>query len=333
MVCLSSLKKGLFGLFCCITTTAYAFVPGDTFAPLVHAIAPSVVRVTASGIVDENEPQKVGSGFIVDENGYILSSNHLILNAEHIDVTLQNGQKLKAFLIGRDTQTDIALLKVETQEKLKPVLKADSKSVQVGDWILSFGYPYGLSQSVTAGIISALTAFPDDNTLNDFFQTDAAIVQGFSGGPLINGDGRVIGMNTSMFALSGKAAGLNFAIPSNTLWWALEQLKKDGVVKRAKLGIQTIKSDKEGVLITQIEPNSPADKAGLLQDDILLMLGQTNLNTPADLTAQLRTLPIQEGISVKIKRNGIVMNLSIRPEEEVDNVLKMPENLEGMNAH
>ncbi|MGE5269872.1 MAG: trypsin-like peptidase domain-containing protein, partial [Thiohalocapsa sp.] len=179
----------------------------------------------------------LGSGFIIDQTGYIVTNNHVIADADAITVNLHDDTSLKAELVGRDTKTDVAVLKVKTDKKLVAVRWGDSEKARVGDWVLAIGNPFGLGGSVTAGILSARQRDINSGPYDDFLQTDAAINRGNSGGPMFNMDGEVIGINTAIYSPSGGSVGIGFAIPSDTAKNVIAQLKEKGHVTRGWLGV------------------------------------------------------------------------------------------------
>lgn len=344
---------GWIGFWILISAPIRAFVPSATFAPIVSAVMPSVVTILASSetiqIPDETgeteqtlENKRIGSGFILDADGHILTNNHVIGQSDYIYVELADESILKAFVIGRDPQTDIALLKVKTDMPLTPVLWADSNSVQIGDWVLAAGNPFGLGPTVSAGIISARSRDLSFGAYDDFLQTDAAIHQGLSGGPLFNLDGRVIGMNTALFAPKGENIGLNFAIPSNTILWIKEALLTEGVVRRGKLGLKIQQvpdslrktlnlAPNAGAYVSQVDANGPARQAGLQEGDVIVSVNQipiTQTKMVSRLTAQL---PIGQTIPIDIYRGQTRHTLTLIVAEK--EILPSPEPDEDSHAH
>ncbi|MBO1328597.1 DegQ family serine endoprotease [Acetobacter suratthaniensis] len=236
---------------------------------------------------DPNAPprrmQALGSGFIIDPQGYIVTNNHVIRKADRITVTLQDNTVLTARIIGHDDRTDLALLKVDSHTPLPFVSFGDSDRRRVGDWVLAIGNPFGLSGTVTAGIISSRGRNIEQGPYDDFIQTDAPINKGNSGGPLFDMEGNVIGVNTAIYSPSGGSVGIGFSIPANEARGVLEQLRKNGKVSRGWLGvrIQTVTQDiaeglglpsAGGALVAGVEKNGPAAKAGLKTGDVILTL-------------------------------------------------------------
>ena len=241
----------------------------------------------------ERKAQSLGSGFIIDPSGLIVTNNHVIDGADEISVTLQDNTTLKATLVGRDESGDIALLRVKPDKPLPAVAFGESDKSRVGDWVLAIGNPFGLGGSVTAGIVSARNRNIHQGPYDDFIQTDAAINQGNSGGPLFNMDGEVIGMNTAIFSRSGGSVGIGFSIPSRIVRNIVAQLKDVGHPVRGWLGvrIQQVTPDiaesvglKEatGAMVAGVNDGGPADKAKLRNGDIILKFnGQEVKDMPA----------------------------------------------------
>jgi putative serine protease PepD len=224
----------------------------------------SVVELGASGGTGTASAQ--GSGFVYDESGHIVTNQHVVAGATSIAVSFWNGVELAATLVGTDPSTDLAVLRVDASKSLlRPLRLGDSSAVDVGDPVLAFGSPFGLEGTVTAGIVSALhreMTAPNNFTITNTIQTDAAINHGNSGGPLLDGRGRVIGVNAQIESESGGSDGVGFAIPSNTVRAIVRQLIATGEVEHAYLGIRMAQLP-EGVAVTEVLPGTPAEKAGL----------------------------------------------------------------------
>ncbi|MFW6082396.1 MAG: DegQ family serine endoprotease, partial [Desulfosalsimonas sp.] len=258
----------------------------------------------------EFKQRSLGSGFIMDSSGHIVTNNHVIENADQIQVKLKNGREYDAEIIGTDPNTDLALIKIETDDEL-PVLKlGDSDSMRIGEWVLAIGNPFGLDHTVTAGIISAkgraIGAGPYDN----FIQTDASINPGNSGGPLLNMDGEVIGINTAIVA---GGTGIGFAIPSGMASDIISQLKKSGEVTRGWLGvgIQELNDDlKEyydtdsGVLVSQVFEGDPAEEAGIEPNDIIVSVNGRKVDSPRELSRTIAEIKPGEKAEIKYIREG-----------------------------
>ena len=271
----------------------------------------------------EFKERSLGSGFIISKDGYILTNNHVIANADEIYVTLPDRHRYKAKVVGTDPKTDIALIKINPKgENLKPVKLGDSDKLQVGDWVVAIGNPFGFSRTVTVGIVSAKGRVIGAGPYDDFIQTDAAINPGNSGGPLINMKGEVIGINTAIIA---SAQGIGFAIPINMAKALLPQLKK-GKVVRGWLGvtIQEVTEDlaqyfgmKEphGALVTSVFPDSPAEKAGIKKGDIILEFDGHKIQGIHDLTRIVATTPVGKVVDVKILRRGKIITLKVKVGE------------------
>jgi serine protease Do len=261
------------------------------------------------------EQRGLGTGVIVSEDGYILTNNHVIEGADEVTITLSDDRAYKAEVIGTDDKTDLAVLKIDVSELTEATL-GDSDAIEIGDWVLALGNPFGLEQTVTAGIISAKgRAHMGIAEYEDFIQTDAAINPGNSGGPLVNLRGEVIGINTAIASRTGGSMGIGFAIPSSMARTVMDSIVKNGRVERGWLGvaIQNLTDDladsfgfegTDGVLIGDVTPDGPADKAGLQQGDIVLTFHDkptTNVNQLRNLVA---ATPPGQSVEVAYHRNG-----------------------------
>ena len=242
----------------------------------------------------------IGSGFIISKDGFIVTNNHVIDDADEINVSLNDGSKYKAKIIGIDRKTDVALLKIETDKELKAAKFADSNKVRIGDWAIVVGNPYGLGGSVTVGIISARGRDINGQS-DDFLQTDAAINKGNSGGPIFNAKGEVIGVSTAIFSPSGGSVGIGFATPSTTVSQIIKQLKDRGEVTRGWIGVsvqdvaediaESMKLDKaKGAFVVDITKNGPADKAGILPTDIILQFDDKEITEMKIFQKQFRNI-------------------------------------------
>lgn len=283
----------------------------------------------------EQERRGLGSGMIIDaEKGYILTNNHVITEADQIKVTLSDGRNFEATVVGTDPQTDVGVVQLKNPPKdLIAVALGDSDIVAVGDWAIAVGNPFGLSQTVTVGIISAKgRANVNVVDYEDFIQTDAAINPGNSGGPLLNVEGQVIGLNTAIFSRSGGYQGIGFAIPSNMARAVLDKLVKGEKIERGFLGVylqdltgELAKSFKldgtEGALVTEIIPGSPAEKAGFKSGDVVVELARKPIKSVHELRNRVAFSPVGQDVDVVVIRDGakqtLKVNLGEKPDETV----------------
>lgn len=270
----------------------------------------------------------LGSGFIVDPNGIILTNNHVVDGADQVTITLQDGRKFISKEIKTDPKTDLAIVRVTTKEPLPYLELGDSSSMEIGDRVLAVGAPFGLTGTVTSGIVSSKGRSLRVNMYEDFLQTDAAINPGNSGGPLVNLDGKVIGINSIIKSRSGGFQGVGLAIASNLARNVMQQLVQHGVVRRGYLGVQ-IKdvTDRDlasrlgvstdgGVLVTQVYDNSPAGKAGLKDGDVITSLGGKLVRNGHELQLTVAILPLGKPVELIIVREGKPYRLEVTIEEQ-----------------
>ena len=262
-----------------------------------------------------------GSGFIVSADGYVLTNNHVVEQADSVTITLPDGKEYPAKVIGTDSSTDIAVVRIDAAD-LPALTLADSSLVEVGEWVLAVGNPFGLQESVTAGIISAKGRSDLDIVrVEQFFQTDAAINMGNSGGPLVNLNGDVIGMNTAIASNNGGHMGIGFAIPSNLLSEVMQTLVKFGRVTRGYLGValQRVDADiasavglnrPQGALVSEVLPGSPAEKAGLLSGDVVLEIGGKKVDGLGALRSSVTLMKPGDEAVLTIRRNGENMTIT-----------------------
>jgi serine protease Do len=271
----------------------------------------------------------LGSGFIIDGEGYIVTNNHVIQGAEDITVILRDDTQLKAKLVGSDSRIDVAVLKVEPPNKkpLPAVKWGDSDKMRVGDWVIAIGNPFGLGHSVTAGIISARGRSLNQDALDDYLQTDAAINKGNSGGPLFDAQGEVIGVNTAIYSPSGTNAGLAFSIPSNQIKQAADQIREFGRVKRGWIGVsyQTVTDDiadsfsldrARGVLVANVVADGPAAKAGLKRNDIIISFGGQEVPDLRRFPRFVANARVGSTLDIVVWRQGKETPLKIRIGEQ-----------------
>ena len=270
----------------------------------------------------QQEQVGTGSGVIISEDGYIVTNNHVIKDATDLEVTLNNNKSYKAKLIGTDSKMDIALLKITADEKLPYSKFADSDQVKVGEWVLAVGNPYNLTSTVTAGIVSAKARNLENNGLQSFIQTDAAVNPGNSGGALVNTRGELIGINTMISSPTGSYAGYSFAIPSNITRKIIEDIMEFGNVQRGILGVEGGElnskaskelgvKDTEGFYINKVTKNSGAEKAGLQKGDIIKKLDTQNIDTFAELSGYISTKRPNDKVQVTFLRDGVTKTVAV----------------------
>jgi serine protease Do len=294
-------------------------------------------RFFGEGFQREFKQRSLGSGFIIDKDGYIVTNNHVIEKADKIRVKLKSGQEFDAEIIGRDPNTDIALIKLKSEEDLPIAKLGDSDALKVGQWVMAIGNPFGLEHTVTAGIVSAKGRVIGSGPYDDFIQTDASINPGNSGGPLLNMNGEVVGINTAIVA-SGQ--GIGFAIPINLAKGVITQLRSSGKVTRGWLGVAIqdlsreladyygIKNTK-GVLITEVFPDDPADRAGIRPKDIVLEINGEKLETSRELSRMIANIGVGEEVKILILRDGrkktFTVRIAKRDEDKIASAKTLPE--------
>lgn len=289
---------------------------------VIEEVNPSVVSITVDVSDDE---QALGAGIIISAAGYVVTNAHVMENAKKITLQLPNGETFAANLVGVDEKTDIALLKVKNPINLEAGHFGDSDAIRVGNQVFAIGNPFGLGNSVSLGIISAKERDIDKGPYDNFLQTDAAINQGNSGGPLFNMDGKIIGMSTAIFSEDGKNVGVGFATPSNVVKWVVSQLKQNGKVIRGWLGMSVQKvftkddTNSEALIVSAMEENSPAAKAGLKVGDKILSFGQVSLKNPRLFSYEISKLAPDTEIQATIVRDAQTIETKIivakAPEE------------------
>ena len=347
------------------STPVPAPAPGS-FADLTDRLLPAVVNISSSQTVDSqagvevpvvppgspfedffkeffdrNEEQQsrratsLGSGFIISADGFIVTNNHVIQDADEISVILYDETRLEAQVIGRDTKTDLAVLKIVPARALPAVTLGDSDKTRVGDWVVAIGNPFGFGGSVTAGIISARSRDIQVGPYDDFFQTDASINRGNSGGPMFNLEGEVIGINTAIFSPSGGSVGIGFAIPSNVAGPVVRQLIEHGEVRRGWLGvrIQTVTeelaesfglAEPGGALVAEVMADGPADAADLQKGDVIIAFGDRKIEDMRQLPRLVADTEVGNTIDVTVwrDRREVPLQVTIAAlEEEPDDTL------------
>ena len=323
--------------------------PVPSLAPVIKRIAPAVVNVSTRGHVDVqpnpffndpffqqffgNQPglqqqqprqqqfQSLGSGVIVDaDKGYILTNNHVVENADKITVTLYDNRSVEAKVVGKDPETDVAVLQVKA-DNLTAIPLANSDALQVGDYVVAIGNPFGLKHTVTAGIVSALgRAGIEDGKYENFIQTDASINPGNSGGALVDLNGNLVGINTAILSKGGGNIGIGFAIPINMAKTVMDQIIKYGKVERGVLGItiqnltpeiakQLGVSQPSGVVVNQVLPGSAADKAGLKPGDVIVSVDGQPVGSNSELQSVIGVMRVGTAVSLGVVRNGKSMTV------------------------
>jgi len=335
-----------------------AFIPGNTFVNIAKEINPAVVYISSTQVIKgfrfhtplkdpfrdffgddffdkffgipkgELKQKSLGSGFIINQDGYIFTNHHVVKDAEDIKITLSNKNEHDAQVVGYDQDMDIALLKIETKEELPTVRLGDSSKLQIGEWVVAIGNPFGLEHTVTAGIVSAKWRSIGQGPYNSFIQTDASINPGNSGGPLINLAGEVVGINT---AITAEGQGIGFAIPINMVKGALQELKEKGKITRGWLGlmIQKVTPDlaksfglekNKGALVADVVENSPAEKAGIQQGDVIVSFDGKEINEYVDLSRYAGLTQPGKKIRLEIirdmKKKEMTVKIAAFPDEE-----------------
>lgn len=275
--------------------------------------------------------QGMGSGFIIDADGYVVTNNHVIEHASEIQVTLGDGTRLDAELIGADPKTDLALLKVDSDTPLPYARFGDSNATRVGDWVVAIGNPFGLGGSASTGIVSARGRDIQSGPFDDFLQIDAPINRGNSGGPLFDLSGRIIGINTAIFSPNGGNVGIGFAIPSELASSVIDQLRTSGRVERGWLGVSIQQINEElakglgfdgdtGALVASVVPKSPAAKAGLKPGDVIVGIDGADVSQLKELTRRVADVKPNEVVVLTIWRNGERKTLDVSVGESPTDV-------------
>ena len=268
-----------------------------------------------------------GSGFLIDADGTIVTNNHVVKNAKSVSVTLDDGTTLPARIIGRDSRSDLAVVRVKAGHKLPFIALGNSDEAQPGAWVVAVGNPFGLSGTVTAGIVSARGRDIGAGNYDSFIQTDAPINMGNSGGPLFMQNGQVVGVNTMIFSTGGGSVGIGFAIPSNTVKNVVAQLEKTGHVTRGFIGVQAqgvsasmaaalhlpaSSGDERGALVASVEPDSPAQNAGIQPGDVISAVNDHRIGNQRDLALTVSQIPPGDEAHLTVLRNGNTRNLTIK---------------------
>ena len=322
--------------------------PLPSFAELAAQVSPAVVNIKATSVArtdipdqffGENFPfprfrsplpqqpqpfrrQGTGSGFVIRKDGLILTNNHVVENAQEITVTLSDKQQYKAKILGRDPKTDLAVIKIEPKASLPAAALGNSDALRVGDWVMAIGNPFGLSNTVTTGIVSAKGRTIGAGPYDDFIQTDASINPGNSGGPLFNMAGEVVGINTAIFSQSGGNIGIGFAIPVNLVKNLVPELETKGTVTRGWLGVtvqpvtpdlaRSFGLDKErGALVGDVVAQGPADKAGIKRGDVIVSYDGKTIDDSVTLPGLVAATPVGKTVPVEVVRDGKTRTVNV----------------------
>ncbi len=309
----------------------------DSFAPLVKRVMPTVVNIAVTEVVaGGNDPMNslppdvqkqlrdkfrqrrqevsgVGSGFIIESSGYIVTNGHVVGSATRIVVSLADRTQLQAKLVGVDDLTDVALIKVEPTAPLPTASWGDSRALEVGDWVIAAGNPFGLGGSVSAGILSARGRDIGASPFDDFLQFDAPINPGNSGGPLFDADGRVVGMNTAIYSPTGSSVGIGFAIPSEIVSRIVGELRSKGRIDRGWLGVslQDPRSGNGGVGVAAVERNGPAARAGLRPGDVITGVNGEQVDNSRALIKVVAATSPGSTVRLAVRRQNNTMDVSV----------------------
>ncbi|WP_411816107.1 Do family serine endopeptidase [Hyphococcus sp. DH-69] len=320
----------------------------DSFADLAEQLTPAVVNISSAQrsaggrATGELAPLQrkfdrpavsLGSGFIIDSSGVVVTNNHVIDNADDITVTLHDGREFSASVIGRDRETDLAVMQLDGGSTKFPYVSfGDSDAARVGDWVIAIGNPFGLGGTVTVGIVSARNRDINSGQYDDFIQTDAAINRGNSGGPLFDMDGKVVGVNTAIYSQTGGSVGVGFAVPADLANTVISQLREFGETRRGWLGVSIDDVSPElasslglrapkGALVTVVRPNSPAADAGLAPNDVILLFNRRNIDSVRDLTRAVADTPIGTTVPLVVLRDGRRVSVSVRVDRRETRML------------
>jgi putative serine protease PepD len=293
-----------------------------TVAEVYERASDSVVEITASGAAQttpfggEGAQQAQGSGFVYDDEGHVITNQHVVDGAANVTVTFPDGDDYDATVVGTDPSTDLAVLKIDAPPaELEPLRLADSDDLQVGEGVVAIGSPFGLEQTVTTGIVSALhrqITAPNNFTIDDAIQTDAAINHGNSGGPLLDLDGNVIGVNSQIESESGGNDGVGFAVPSSTVERIADALVADGEIQHAYLGVSTEDTDGDGgARIADVRTGTPAARAGLRADDVVTEIDGEPVDSADELRRRIDARKPGDEVELTVRRDGDTQALNV----------------------
>ncbi len=322
-------------LAACTTVPANARTGPDSFAPIVRRVLPAVVNIAVTEPLQPSddplaalppelqrqfrdqlrrrEMQGAGSGFIIDPTGYVVTNDHVVANADRIVVTLSDGTDLPATVVGADELTDVAVLRVHASKPLPYVSFGDSRGVEVGDWVVAAGNPFGLGGSITAGIVSARGRNIGEGPFDDFIQIDAPINPGNSGGPVFDESGQVVGMNTAIVSPTGGSVGIGFAIPSEIVGRIVSELRSGGRVERGWLGVD-VRADgnaEGGVGIDSVTGSGPAARAGVRTGDVVVAVDGTPVADANALIKAIADQPPGRGVRLTLRRGGRTLEVTV----------------------
>jgi serine protease Do len=285
----------------------------------------------------EHKERSLGSGFIMDKDGFIVTNNHVVAEADEIKVKLSNGKEYDAEVVGRDTKTDVALIKIKGADGLTPLPLGNSEALKVGTWVIAIGSPFGLEQTVTQGIVSAKGRSIGAGPYDDFIQTDASINPGNSGGPLLNLSGEVIGINTAIVA---RGQGIGFAIPINMAKDIVNQLKDKGEVTRGWLGVQIRDLDESlanyykvdpfsAVYVENVVPGDPADQAGIRSGDIIVSVDGHPVTSGRELATLIAGIPVGQKSKIILLREGQKKTVTVKIAKQSAEEVKVASDQKG----
>ncbi|MBR2299080.1 MAG: trypsin-like peptidase domain-containing protein [Alphaproteobacteria bacterium] len=336
----------------CLLLLSFKAEAAETLAPVVKKVMPSVVSISTevqegqdapnvenSLVFFSDGPVFLGSGFVAGKEGYILTNNHVIENAKKITVTTFDEKSYEATLVGTDEISDVALLKIEAEEDILPVTLGDSDMLEAGDFIFAIGNPFGLKNSVTTGVVSAVQRDIKDSPFDDYIQTDAAINPGNSGGPMFNDVGEVVGLNTVIFSKQGQALYVGFAIPSNHLKHIYQALKDKGTVVRSTIGAglkETTVEGKKALIVTEIEDENLAMKNDLTTGDVIIGYEGEDIKSKRAFETDVSWRAPQSEIVLNVLRSGnisekLVELKALQTAKAKQEIAPQQQNTEGMN--
>ena len=294
---------------------------GLSVGDIYERTIPGVVEISAESRADDfgpfspgGEQTATGSGFVIDRDGHVVTNQHVVAGAETVTVKFHDGEEVDARVVGTDASTDVALLELEEDVDVEPLRLGSSDGLEIGDPVIAIGSPFGLQGTVTTGIVSALDRqlrAPDGFTIDGAVQTDAALNQGNSGGPLLDARGRVIGINSQIASESGGNDGIGYAVPIDTVKDVVAQLEDGGTIERAYLGVSIGDAEDGGAQIASVADGSPADDAGLLEGDVVVQAGGEDVENADDLRSAVSERKPGDELELEVRRDGETENLTV----------------------